>query len=101
MALMREETFGPIIGIQKVRDDDEALRLMNDTEYGLTAGVYTGGRVTRAEDAGRRELGIGLLELLRPRQPAPALVGATALRGLGSRWGWPGFGRLCSRRLGI
>jgi acyl-CoA reductase-like NAD-dependent aldehyde dehydrogenase len=42
MALMRDETFGPLIGIQKVRDDDEALRLMNDTEYGLTAGVYTG-----------------------------------------------------------
>jgi len=41
MALMREETFGPLIGIQKVRDDDEALRLMNDTEYGLTAGVYS------------------------------------------------------------
>jgi acyl-CoA reductase-like NAD-dependent aldehyde dehydrogenase len=41
MALMREETFGPLIGIQKVRDDDEALRLMNDTDYGLTAGVYT------------------------------------------------------------
>jgi acyl-CoA reductase-like NAD-dependent aldehyde dehydrogenase len=41
MALMRDETFGPLIGIQKVKDDDEALRLMNDTEYGLTAGVYT------------------------------------------------------------
>lgn len=41
MALMRDETFGPLIGIQKVEDDDEALRLMNDTEYGLTAGVYT------------------------------------------------------------
>ena len=42
MALMRDETFGPLIGIQKVGDDAEALRLMNDTEYGLTAGVYTG-----------------------------------------------------------
>jgi acyl-CoA reductase-like NAD-dependent aldehyde dehydrogenase len=42
MALMRDETFGPLIGIQKVTDDDEALRLMNDTEYGLTAGVYAG-----------------------------------------------------------
>jgi len=41
MELMREESFGPIIGIQKVGDDDEAVRLMNDTEYGLTAGVYT------------------------------------------------------------
>lgn len=41
MAVMREESFGPIIGIQKVSDDAEALRLMNDTDYGLTAGVYT------------------------------------------------------------
>jgi acyl-CoA reductase-like NAD-dependent aldehyde dehydrogenase len=41
MALMREESFGPIIGIQKVSGDDEAVRLMNDTRYGLTAGVFT------------------------------------------------------------
>ncbi|MBE7427151.1 MAG: aldehyde dehydrogenase family protein [Ideonella sp.] len=41
MELMREESFGPIIGIQKVRGDDEAVALMNDTRYGLTAGVYT------------------------------------------------------------
>ena len=41
MDVMREESFGPIIGIQKVAGDDEAIRLMNDTQYGLTAGVYT------------------------------------------------------------
>ena len=41
MLLMRDESFGPIVGIQKVRDDAEAVRLMNDTNYGLTAGVYT------------------------------------------------------------
>jgi acyl-CoA reductase-like NAD-dependent aldehyde dehydrogenase len=41
MALMQEESFGPIIGIQKVSGDAEAVRLMNDTRYGLTAGVYT------------------------------------------------------------
>ncbi len=41
MDLMREESFGPIIGIQKVSGDAEAVRLMNDTRYGLTAGVYT------------------------------------------------------------
>ncbi len=41
MDVMREESFGPIIGIQRVASDDEAVRLMNDTEYGLTAGVYT------------------------------------------------------------
>jgi acyl-CoA reductase-like NAD-dependent aldehyde dehydrogenase len=41
MALMREESFGPVIGIQKVADDHEAVALMNDTRYGLTAGIYT------------------------------------------------------------
>jgi acyl-CoA reductase-like NAD-dependent aldehyde dehydrogenase len=48
MALMREESFGPIIGIQEVGDDAEAVGLMNDTEYGLTAAVYTRDR-SRAE----------------------------------------------------
>ncbi len=41
MLLMREESFGPVIGIQKVGNDDEAVALMNDTRYGLTAGVYS------------------------------------------------------------
>jgi acyl-CoA reductase-like NAD-dependent aldehyde dehydrogenase len=41
MELMREESFGPIIGIQQVASDREAIALMNDTDYGLTAGVYT------------------------------------------------------------
>jgi acyl-CoA reductase-like NAD-dependent aldehyde dehydrogenase len=41
MELMREETFGPLIGIMKVKDDQEALQLMQDTEYGLTASVYS------------------------------------------------------------
>jgi acyl-CoA reductase-like NAD-dependent aldehyde dehydrogenase len=41
MAVMREESFGPIIGVMPVRDDHEAVALMNDTDYGLTAGVYS------------------------------------------------------------
>jgi acyl-CoA reductase-like NAD-dependent aldehyde dehydrogenase len=41
MAVMRDESFGPVIGIMPARDDAEAVRLMNDTAYGLTAGVYT------------------------------------------------------------
>jgi len=41
MDLMKEESFGPVIGIMKVKDDDEAVRLMADTEYGLTAAVYS------------------------------------------------------------
>jgi acyl-CoA reductase-like NAD-dependent aldehyde dehydrogenase len=41
MLVMRDESFGPIIGLQAVADDEVAIDLMNDTEYGLTAGVYT------------------------------------------------------------
>ncbi|MBD0277829.1 MAG: aldehyde dehydrogenase family protein [Flavisolibacter sp.] len=41
MQVMREESFGPIIGIMKVKDDEEAIQLMQDTDYGLTASVYS------------------------------------------------------------
>jgi acyl-CoA reductase-like NAD-dependent aldehyde dehydrogenase len=41
MAVMRDESFGPIIGVMAVSGDDEAVALMNDSPYGLTAGVYT------------------------------------------------------------
>ena len=39
--LMVEESFGPIVGVQKVSDDDEAVKLMNDSPYGLTAAIWT------------------------------------------------------------
>lgn len=41
MSVMRDESFGPVIGIMKVKDDDEAVQLMQDTEFGLTAAVYS------------------------------------------------------------
>ena len=41
MRVMREETFGPVVGIMPVESDEEAVRLMNDSPYGLTAGVWT------------------------------------------------------------
>jgi acyl-CoA reductase-like NAD-dependent aldehyde dehydrogenase len=41
MRIMREETFGPAVGIVKVASDEEAIRLMNDSEYGLTASIWT------------------------------------------------------------
>ena len=42
MSVMREESFGPVVGIMKVRDDEEAIALMNDSPYGLTASIWTG-----------------------------------------------------------
>ncbi len=42
MTIMREETFGPAVGIMKVRDDAEAVALMNDSKYGLTVSLWTG-----------------------------------------------------------
>jgi acyl-CoA reductase-like NAD-dependent aldehyde dehydrogenase len=41
MEVMTEETFGPVVGIMQVGDDDEAVRLMNDSRYGLTASIWT------------------------------------------------------------
>jgi acyl-CoA reductase-like NAD-dependent aldehyde dehydrogenase len=41
MRVMREESFGPVVGIMKVRNDDEAVALMNDSDFGLTASLWT------------------------------------------------------------
>jgi len=48
MVVMKEESFGPIIGIMKVKDDHEALNLMQDCDYGLTSAIYTSDKL-RAE----------------------------------------------------
>ncbi|MGC6471692.1 MAG: aldehyde dehydrogenase family protein [Parvibaculales bacterium] len=41
MGVMREESFGPVVGIMPVKDDDEAITLMNDSAYGLTASIWS------------------------------------------------------------
>ncbi|OLN81203.1 Succinate-semialdehyde dehydrogenase [NADP(+)] 2 [Colletotrichum chlorophyti] len=41
MTVMTEETFGPVIPVQRVKSDEEAVRLMNDSEFGLTASIWT------------------------------------------------------------
>ena len=51
MAIMREETFGPAVGIMPVASDDEAIRLMNDSEFGLTAAIFSAD-AARAEALG-------------------------------------------------
>jgi acyl-CoA reductase-like NAD-dependent aldehyde dehydrogenase len=52
MAVMMEETFGPVVGIMKAKSDEEALKLMNDSPYGLTASLWTKD-VDAAEKIGR------------------------------------------------
>ena len=41
MALMTEESFGPVVGIMKVKSDEDAIQLMNDSQYGLTGSIWT------------------------------------------------------------
>ena len=53
MRVMRDETFAPVVGIMKVENDDEALALMNDSDFGLTASLWTSDP-ERAEHLGNR-----------------------------------------------
>jgi acyl-CoA reductase-like NAD-dependent aldehyde dehydrogenase len=57
MEVMREESFGPVVGIMKVRDDDEAVMMMNDSPYGLTASIWTRDTDRAAELGSRIETG--------------------------------------------
>lgn len=57
MDLMRRETFGPIVAIQKVKDEEEALQLANDSDYGLSGNVWTQNLSRGVELAERMETG--------------------------------------------
>lgn len=57
MSVMREESFGPVVGIMKVTDDTEAVTLMNDSPYGLTASIWTGDIDAAARIGGSLETG--------------------------------------------
>jgi 1-pyrroline-5-carboxylate dehydrogenase len=70
-AIAREEIFGPVLAVIKARDYDEALRIANDTEYGLTGAVYT--RNPEKIERAKREFFVGNLYI--NRKCTGALVG--------------------------
>jgi acyl-CoA reductase-like NAD-dependent aldehyde dehydrogenase len=75
MSVMREETFGPVVGIMPVDDDDEAVALMNDSPYGLTASLWTRDE-GRALAVGRRiETGTVFMNRCDYLDPALAWTG--------------------------
>lgn len=57
MRVMMEESFGPVVGIMPVKEDEEAIRLMNDSPYGLTASIWTNDYDTAAAIGARIETG--------------------------------------------
>jgi len=75
MRIMREETFGPVVGIMPVGSDDEAIALMNDSPYGLTASVWTRD-VSAAKSIGDRvETGTWFMNRCDYLDPALAWTG--------------------------
>ncbi|KAL6238495.1 hypothetical protein BDW75DRAFT_201449 [Aspergillus navahoensis] len=84
MRVMREETFGPVVPIMKVQSDNEAVALMNDSEYGLTASVWTKD-IKAGEDLVER-IEAGTVFINRCDYPSPDLA-----------WvGWKNSGLGCS-----
>ncbi|KAI1426574.1 aldehyde dehydrogenase [Xylaria sp. FL1777] len=72
MTVMTEETFGPVISVMKVKDDDEAIQLMNDSEFGLTASIWTQDTSKGYELAQRVEAGTAFVN--RADFPSPDLA---------------------------
>ena len=77
MPVMREEIFGPVAGIMKVSSDDEAVDLMNDSDFGLTAAIWTEDEdVGAASSAARVNTGTWFMNRCDYLDPALAWVGS-------------------------
>jgi len=92
MDVMREETFGPVLPIMTFRTDDEAVRLANDSDFGLTASVWTtniarGQQLARQIDAGT----IMINEVVYTHAIAQTPWGGTKQSGLGRTHGQAGL----------
>jgi acyl-CoA reductase-like NAD-dependent aldehyde dehydrogenase len=75
MAVMTEETFGPVVGIQPVKDDEEAIALMNDSRYGLTASIWTKDAEAAVRVGDRVETGTWFMNRCDYLDPALAWTG--------------------------
>ncbi|MDH3538167.1 MAG: aldehyde dehydrogenase family protein, partial [Gammaproteobacteria bacterium] len=75
MRVMTEETFGPLIPIMPVSGDDEAIRLMNDSEFGLTAAIFTQDEAAAIEIGNRVETGTWFMNRCDYLDPALAWTG--------------------------
>ncbi len=75
MAVMREESFGPVVGIMKVADDAEAITLMNDSPFGLTASIWTTDLAAAEEVGGAVETGTVFMNRCDYLDPALAWTG--------------------------
>ena len=75
MPIMREETFGPAVGIMRVAGDEDAIRLMNDSDFGLTAAVYSADPEAAESIADRLETGTVFLNRCDYLDPALAWTG--------------------------
>jgi betaine-aldehyde dehydrogenase len=95
MKVMRDETFGPVVGVMKVRDADEAVRLANDTRYGLSGAVF--GERDRAEQVARRvECGaINVNDVLVNYFATDVPMGGWKQSGIGTRHGEGGIKKYC------
>jgi acyl-CoA reductase-like NAD-dependent aldehyde dehydrogenase len=75
MTVMTEETFGPAVGIMRVDDDEQAIRLMNDSRYGLTASIWTTDVDAAMRIGGRIETGTFFMNRCDYLDPALAWTG--------------------------
>ena len=95
MKVMRDETFGPVVGVMKVRDSEEAVRLANDTRYGLSGSVF--GKGERAERVARRvECGaVNVNDVIVNYAAMDVPMGGWKESGIGYRHGEPGIKKYC------